>query len=521
MLTCKVGNTIINCFDEKYDKYTLKHWSDKNRLICPDCGKPYEYCHGEIVSPYFRHKEKTECDMLYHEPETEEHIKGKISLYSWLLDLQEQDVIQNVKLESYILETRQRPDLYFEYNGDRYVIEYQCSPIASEFLERRELYKLAKVKDIWILGTDKFINKSETKKWFKKKVIEEYTNYYYDSIYNIFIFKSINDLKVDNKEMINSTKLYYDKNTRDNSVTDMILKDSRNNKYIINFNHVLFNFDNFSIKPEIIMNTNIYTANEKQKQIKLGQRLIQTIHTKINKKQEQLKLESVFVQNKSVCKKFLETLLQNIEKKFDMHFYIMPSVDFGFKYSGRYFSLSNLSKCPILNFNRIRYVNNNITEELIFSFDIHNNYAIDKITNYLHKIITEEIDYERQLYENRMLEEKIKRQEIEKINRENELKLLNTKIYFVDGNFSIRAKKLLNFSINSIINFDHEYESNWEMDRLITFLKRSKKETQYILVKKTLSGQSISNRCRNNIITKLKDYGFNDVSFYKEEFNAK
>lgn len=24
LLTCKVGNTIINCFDGKYDKFTLK-----------------------------------------------------------------------------------------------------------------------------------------------------------------------------------------------------------------------------------------------------------------------------------------------------------------------------------------------------------------------------------------------------------------------------------------------------------------------------------------------------------------
>ena len=46
MLTCKVGNTIINCFDGKYDKHTLKKWDEEKRLICPDCGKLYEYCHG-------------------------------------------------------------------------------------------------------------------------------------------------------------------------------------------------------------------------------------------------------------------------------------------------------------------------------------------------------------------------------------------------------------------------------------------------------------------------------------------
>ena len=52
MLTCKVGNTIINCVDGEYDKYKLKLWSDKKRLICPDCGGLYEYCHGEDVYAY-------------------------------------------------------------------------------------------------------------------------------------------------------------------------------------------------------------------------------------------------------------------------------------------------------------------------------------------------------------------------------------------------------------------------------------------------------------------------------------
>lgn len=78
MLTCKVGNTIINCFDGKYDKFTLKKWSEDKRLICPDCGKLYKYCHGEVIHPYFRHKEKNkDCEGIYYKQETEEHIDGK------------------------------------------------------------------------------------------------------------------------------------------------------------------------------------------------------------------------------------------------------------------------------------------------------------------------------------------------------------------------------------------------------------------------------------------------------------
>lgn len=191
MLTCKVGETIINCFDNKYDKYTLKKWSDKDKLVCPDCNKPYEYCHGEIVNPYFRHKEKSiECENIYSEPETQEHINGKMILYKWLLELQENGEIQNVKLESYISETKQRPDLYFEKDGIRYVIEYQCTPIATEYLERHRLYELAKVNDIWILGMEKYnisINEDGIIHTSHYKEIEKHTEYYLDVTSSKFI----------------------------------------------------------------------------------------------------------------------------------------------------------------------------------------------------------------------------------------------------------------------------------------------------------------------------------------------
>ncbi|MBD1379193.1 competence protein CoiA [Metabacillus arenae] len=152
MLTSKVGKEIVNCFDGKYDRYRLKQWSNKGILKCPVCGGNYEYCHGEIVPPYFRHVGK-ECSEYYSESETEEHRNGKRVLYDWI---SKQAGVTNCKLEYWIPETKQRPDIYFEYGGKRFVIEYQCTPIASEFLLRRELYKLAGINDIWILGTEKY-----------------------------------------------------------------------------------------------------------------------------------------------------------------------------------------------------------------------------------------------------------------------------------------------------------------------------------------------------------------------------
>ena len=235
MLTCKVGNTIINCFDGKYDKFTLKKWSEEKRLICPDCNKLYEYCHGEIIHPYFRHKEKNkDCEGIYYEPETEEHIQGKLILYNWLLKIQKDNIIQDVKLESYIPETRQRPDLSFRINDKRYVIEFQCSPIATEYLERHRLYQLAEINDIWILGLSKY-NIQEVKNNISHigrfKTIEQHSNFY---------------LNVDNK------KIYFKKEILSRLLPHKLIKLNNYYGYKINDFEINLKFNDMSLKEQVV-----------------------------------------------------------------------------------------------------------------------------------------------------------------------------------------------------------------------------------------------------------------------------
>lgn len=197
MLTAKVGESIINCIDGKYDRYILKKWSNKGIIKCPVCNGDYEYCHGDVVSPYFRHIAK-ECEGYYHEPETDEHRQGKALLYDWI---NKEEGIKNCHLEYWIPETKQRPDIYFEYNNQRYVIEFQCTPIATEFLRRRELYKLNKINDIWILGLDKYnfdsitentANRSGRRKSIESELSCDYKNdlMYFDVRRNNFIVES-------------------------------------------------------------------------------------------------------------------------------------------------------------------------------------------------------------------------------------------------------------------------------------------------------------------------------------------
>lgn len=98
--------------------------------------------------------DKTECLDRYSEPETEEHLNGKRLLYEWI---KKQDGVTNAVLEGWLPETKQRPDIMFNYHGKKCVIEYQCSPISSEYYDRRDLYQSAGIKDIWICGTEKYI----------------------------------------------------------------------------------------------------------------------------------------------------------------------------------------------------------------------------------------------------------------------------------------------------------------------------------------------------------------------------
>lgn len=181
IITAKLGNNIINCYDGKYSKDELKTWTNKGLILCPVCNKPYEYCHGEFKIPYFRHKEKDKCESIYSEPETEEHICGKTSLYEWV---RQQDGVTDVMLEGWIPETHQRPDIMFKYQGKQFVIEYQCTPIASEYVKRHHLYEAAGISDIWILGCDNYDTYNNT----KNRIIENCAMAYYSVKNNEFNF---------------------------------------------------------------------------------------------------------------------------------------------------------------------------------------------------------------------------------------------------------------------------------------------------------------------------------------------
>lgn len=171
MLSCIVGNKSVNSFI--YEETKLRKWSNKGILKCPECGEKVIYCNGDYKVPYFRHEAKSDCVGNYSEPMTDEHINGIKILFNRLSEI---EGVSNLEVEKYIKNTRQRPDIYFEYKGDRYCIEYQCSPISTQYNRRHELYELEDIKDIWILGTEKYnfdkYEKDNEKIRFREKKIK-------------------------------------------------------------------------------------------------------------------------------------------------------------------------------------------------------------------------------------------------------------------------------------------------------------------------------------------------------------
>lgn len=207
MLTCKVGKSIVNTITYKEEQ--LREWSNKGILKCPVCGEKMLYCNGDFKIAYFRHDKNSDCPDIYSEGVTEEHINGIKLLYEWLNN---DEKIEYLQLEKWIPETRQRPDIYFVKDGQEYVIEYQCSPIATQYNKRHELYRLQNIKDLWILGLDKYnlrnVNEDHVFSRMKLKSIE--TSVYKNDNRIIYLNSdNSNLLIVDELEYLWRDKDYY------------------------------------------------------------------------------------------------------------------------------------------------------------------------------------------------------------------------------------------------------------------------------------------------------------------------
>lgn len=127
----------------------IKKLTDEQIIICPECKSPLILRAGHIKVPHFAHKHG--CSYVYREPETEQHIRGKLELQQQLNILYPKSTVH---IEYKIHETNQRSDVIVIHpNGLKWAFEVQCTRIPiSTIIERSLLYKQAGVEDFWFLG---------------------------------------------------------------------------------------------------------------------------------------------------------------------------------------------------------------------------------------------------------------------------------------------------------------------------------------------------------------------------------
>ena len=131
---------------------------NKDLFFCPACKRKVMMKAGQRMTPHFAHYPNDTCPAAaggegpYHEA-------GKLLLYRWL---KAQGIA--TRLEPYLPELQQRPDLLIQAGGREIIIEYQCARIAKAGLLHRMLsYKDAGYEQLWILGGNRLKRKSTEK----------------------------------------------------------------------------------------------------------------------------------------------------------------------------------------------------------------------------------------------------------------------------------------------------------------------------------------------------------------------
>lgn len=137
-------------------------------FYCPTCDGQVIIKAGTKMIPHFAHRQAVHCPS-YEGGEGPYHEQGKLLLYQWLKSQR-----LDIRLEVYIPEINQRPDLLLVLGSKRIAIEYQCARIPIEQIRHRnEGYKRAGITPIWIIGATRL--KRQTKGHVK---IDQFTRHF-------------------------------------------------------------------------------------------------------------------------------------------------------------------------------------------------------------------------------------------------------------------------------------------------------------------------------------------------------
>lgn len=132
-----------------YTKEQLSECKKHTTFYCLQCGEAVILKNGQINIPHFAHRSSSDCVSSFSEGETEDHLNGKLQLFSFF----QQKKVQ-AYLEGYIPSIKQRPDILINDNEQPIAIEFQCSQIPTSLvIDRSNGYKKQSITPLWILRT--------------------------------------------------------------------------------------------------------------------------------------------------------------------------------------------------------------------------------------------------------------------------------------------------------------------------------------------------------------------------------
>ena len=125
----------------------IEQLRQRERFFCPECNELVIVRAGPRVIPHFAHYRTSNC-ALSLKGESAYHQKAKQILYQWL-----KEQLIDVKLEKFLPDINQRPDLFFSYKKRTFAIEFQSSLTDQmTILKRNEGYLKKQIIPIWLLG---------------------------------------------------------------------------------------------------------------------------------------------------------------------------------------------------------------------------------------------------------------------------------------------------------------------------------------------------------------------------------
>ena len=153
MLVAQQQSGELLMLTKSIDADRLKLLRQQQSFYCPQCLAPLTLKVGRIKIPHFAHLKNSTCEQAFSEGETYMHVLGKQQLYSFF---QERHI--TTMLEYSLKMIAQRPDLFVEFRGKRYAIEFQYSSLAPDiFWQRTEGYRSVNIDPLWLVQTPKTV----------------------------------------------------------------------------------------------------------------------------------------------------------------------------------------------------------------------------------------------------------------------------------------------------------------------------------------------------------------------------